>query len=231
MIPSGDKMTLEDRAVLSAKDEKLKNELISEYKNFILSSASKVLKKSVTVNDDEFMIAMIAFNEAINSYNSDKGKFLSFAAIIIHNRIVDYLRNDSRNRATPFSAIETEDDDGQIVEVDMPSYDSGDLKWEIEALTEELEAYNISLFELTEVSPKSRKTKRICFDAINYIRSDKQLIDSVIKKQILPIKEITDNTKSNRKTLERHRKYIITAMIVLTQDYPSIAEYFRFKEV
>ena len=175
-------MTLEDRAVLSAKDEKLKNELISEYKNFILSSASKVLKKSVTVNDDEFMIAMIAFNEAINSYNSDKGKFLSFAAIIIHNRIVDYLRNDSRNRATPFSAIETEDDDGQIVEVDMPSYDSGDLKWEIEALTEELEAYNISLFELTEVSPKSRKTKRICFDAINYIRSDKQLIDSVIKK-------------------------------------------------
>lgn len=52
-----------------------------------------------------------------------------------------------------------------------------------------------------------------------------------MNKHILPIKEITDNIKLNRKAIERHRKYIITAVIAITQDYPAIAEYFNMREV
>lgn len=81
-------MNLEERAAVAAKDKKLKNELIGEYRNFILSSASKTLKRAITDSDDEFMTAMIAFNEAIDSYDQSKGKFLSFASIIIRNRLI-----------------------------------------------------------------------------------------------------------------------------------------------
>ncbi|MCD8180634.1 MAG: sigma-70 family RNA polymerase sigma factor [Firmicutes bacterium] len=224
-------MNLEDRVALAAKDEKLKNELIGEYQNFILSSASKALKRSVTVSDDEFITAMMAFNEAIDSYDSSKGRFVSFASVVIRNRIIDDLRRSSKHAAVPFSSLSSENDEGEIKEFDAAAADSGDLKWEIEALTAELDKFGISFFELAQVSPKSRKTKRLCFDAVRYISENPDLTDTVIRKHILPINEITAGLNTNRKTLERHRKYIITAVIAVTQDYPAIAEYFNIKEV
>ena len=224
-------MNLEDRAVLAAQDEKEKNELIAEYQNFILSSASKVLKRSITNSDDEFMTAMLAFNEAIDSYDKSKGRFLSFASLIIRSRIIDSIRRETRHKVVPFSALQTENDEGDTAEYEVPVTENRDLKWEIEALTAELEKFNISFFELAEVTPKSRKTKQLCFDAVRYVSENKELVQTVMKKRMLPIKEITDNIKSNRKTLERHRKYIITAIIAVTQDYPGIAEYFNIKEV
>ena len=49
--------------------KKLKNDLIGEYQNFILAAASKTLKRSVTTSDDEYIIAMMAFGDAIDGYN------------------------------------------------------------------------------------------------------------------------------------------------------------------
>lgn len=220
-------MNLEERAVIAAKDEKLKNEFIGEYRNFILSSASKTLKKAITDSDDEFMTAMIAFNEAIDSYDQDKGKFLSFASMIIRNRLIDELRRNSRNMAATFSELENENG----TSFDIPSNYNHDIKWEIEALTTELAEFGISFFELTTASPKSRKTKRLCFDAVHYIINDNKLLETVIGKHILPVKEVSEGVPLNRKTLERHRKYIIAAVIIVTQDYPEISAYFNVKEV
>ena len=121
--------------------------------------------------------------------------------------------------------------DGETIEFAIHTVDKNDLKWEIESLTEELSNFEISFFELAEVSPKSRKTKRLCFDVVNYIINNSELVDIIMNKHILPIKEITDNIKLNRKAIERHRKYIITAVIAITQDYPAIAEYFNMREV
>lgn len=227
IIPSGENMDLEGRAAVAAKDEKLKNELIGEYRNFILSSASKTLKRSITDSDDEFMTAMIAFNEAIDRYDQSKGKFLSFAAMIIRNRLIDELRRNSKNTAATFSELENEDG----TPFDIPSNDSHDIKWEIEALSAELTEFGISFFELADVSPKSRKTKRLCFDAVRYIINDDKLLKKVISKHILPVKEVSEGVPLNRKTLERHRKYIMAAVIIVTGDYPEISAYFNIKEV
>lgn len=68
-------MNLEEIVAAAATDEKLKNKLIDEYRNFILSSASKTLKRAVTDSDDEFMTAMLGFNEAIYKYDESKGNF------------------------------------------------------------------------------------------------------------------------------------------------------------
>ena len=223
-------MTLEERAVFAAKNDRLRNELINEYRNFILSQASKTVKRGITESDDEFMTAMMAFNEAIDSYNAEKGRFLSFASMIIRSRLIDDIRKESRHSAVPFSAMSAEDDDGEVIEYEAPASEDRDLKWEIEALTEELANFDISFMELTKVTPKSKKTKQQCFDAVRYIKSVPMILNMVVKEGVLPIKAITDNTKLNKKTLERHRKYIITAVIVLTQDYPGIAEYFNIRE-
>lgn len=220
-------MDLEKRAAEAAKNEKLKNEFIGEYRNFILSCASKTLKHTVTDSDDEFMTAMLGFNEAIDKYDEGKGKFLIFASMIIRNRLIDELRRNSKNTAETFSELENEN--GKPF--DIPSNDSRDVKWEIEALTTELQEFGISFFELATVSPKSRKTKRLCFEAVRYIINDDKLLKTIINKHILPVKKVSEGVPLNRKTLERHRKYIIAAVIIVTQDYPEISAYFNIKEV
>lgn len=220
-------MNLEKRAAAAAKNKKLKNELIGEYRNFILSCASKTLKRLVTDSDDEFMTAMLGFNEAIDKYDEGKGKFLSFASMIIRNRLIDELRRNSGNTAVTFSELENENG----TPFDIPSADSRDIIWEIEALTDELKGFGISFFELAKVAPKSRKTKRLCFDAVVYIINDSRLLETVMSKHILPVKEVSEGVPLNRKTLERHRKYIIAAVIIVTQDYPEISAYFNIKEV
>ncbi len=224
-------MNLEEMAINAKNDESLKNYLIRDYQNFILSSASRTLKRRVTEEDDEFITAMLAFSEAIDSYDADRGRFISFASAVIHNRLIDGIRQDSKYTDIPFSALETENGNGDMREVEIPVSDDYGLKWEIDALTEELSKIGISFFDLARATPKSRKTKRCCRDAINLITGNSKLAASVISGHILPIKEITESAGISRKTVERHRKYIMAAIIVLTQDYPLLSEYFRSGEV
>lgn len=145
----------------------------------------------------------------------------------MRNRLIDDLRRNSKNTAVNFSELENENG----APFDIPSHDNHDIKWEIEALTAELKEFGISFFELAEAAPKSRKTKLLCFDAVQYIINDSRLLKNVIRKHTLPVKEVSEGVPLNRKTLERHRKYILAALIIVTQDYPEISSYFNIKEV
>ena len=44
--------------------------------------------------------------------------------------------------------------------------------------------------------------------------------------RVLPIKTILTSLKIHRKVIERHRKYIIAQIIVLTGEYDILTEYF-----
>ena len=110
-------MKLEERVAEATNDKKLKNDLIGEYQNFILAAASKVLKRSVTTSDDEYIIAMVAFGDAIDGYNENKGNFLSFAKTVIRNRIIDSIRREAKHNSVPFSALEKENSDGETFKI------------------------------------------------------------------------------------------------------------------
>jgi RNA polymerase sigma factor len=47
-------------------------------------------------------------------------------------------------------------------------------------------------------------------------------------KKMLPVNVVEKNAKVPRKILERHRKYIIAAVEILSGDFPYLAEYIRF---
>lgn len=75
-------MKLEERVAEAANDKKLKNDLIGEYQNFILAAASKVLKRSVTTSDDEYIIAMMAFGDAVDGYKKIKVIFSALQRLL-----------------------------------------------------------------------------------------------------------------------------------------------------
>ena len=201
-------------------EEKLEM-LIREYEFFILSSAANIAKHHVSKSDDEWSIALMAFYDAIKSFDNKKGNFLSYAKLLIKSRLIDYFR--SQGKHSDQISIDL------VAEHELASeQQKTDAKYEIEALEQTLKKYEISFSDLTESSPKAKKTKKACKTVIRFLLASSLLVADIQRTQMLPNKIIEEKTKVPRKIIERHRKYIVTAVEILTGDYPHLCEYLAY---
>ena len=99
---------------------------------------------------------------------------------------------------------------------------------EIEAARQLLEGYGFSFYDLASCSPKSKKTKEACAEAVRSLLEHPELFAEMRQQGQLPAKKILELTGLPRKILERHRKYIIAAAEILNGEYPLLAEYMSY---
>ncbi len=224
-------------AVNAKNNEDTMNNLIKQYENFILKCASAASRSYISKSDDEWSIALAAFTEAVKKYSSDKGSFINFAELVIRRRIIDYIRSKSRfapEITVKPSIFESEAEDEQDyamqseVAKKVIAEEDNSLKMEIYLINEIFEAYGFSFMDLTECSPKAEKTKKSCAKAVAYMIKNPILISEMKVKRQLPLNLIEKNTKIPRKLLERHRKYIVAAVEIMSGDYPYLAGYMRY---
>ncbi|MFD1953537.1 RNA polymerase sigma factor SigI [Paenibacillus thailandensis] len=220
-------------------DEQLREHFIYSYKPFILKTASRFCKKYVNPEkDDEFSIALMAFNEAINQYSPSAGKsFLGFAETVIRRRLIDYVRKEQRHAVvSAYSAYEQEDEERQLynpleVKRALQHYDfarvADERRMEIGEFNEELRSYGITFAELVECSPKHADSRRMLMDIARTLAEDEKLMRALQTKGKLPVKELTDACGVSRKTIERNRKYIIALCCVMTGAYPYLRDYLK----
>ncbi len=229
-----------DIMVETAKtDEKVMEELVLKHENFILKSASSIARSYVSKSDDEWSIALAAFTEAVRTYSMDKGSFLNFAELVIRRRTIDYIRSKSRyapeisiNPALFDTESDDEDEDDISIKIAVAEKVSNpvdnSLKLEIELANDVFSSYGFTFFDLSDCSPKAKKTKQSCAKAVAYMLKNPILVSNMKVMKLLPVKIIEKNAKIPRKVLERHRKYIIAAVEIISGDYPYLAEYMRF---
>jgi RNA polymerase sigma factor len=211
---------LDRRVVAAAKDAQLLAELIEQQEQFIMHSAAKTAKRNILKSDDEWSIALTAFYEAIKKYSYDKGSFIAFAELLIHNKLVDYYRGQNKYNA-----------ELQVDWIDDKAADDSNdnsIKYEIEALGEVLNSYGFTFSDLAETSPKTGKTKTSCARVVTFIMKKPILIEDMRSTKRLSLKIIEKNTQTPRKIIERHRKYIVAAVEILSGDYPYLSEYLRY---
>lgn len=201
-------------------DQRELEDFIRLHEAFILKSASKASRRFVTKSDDEWSIALLGFTEAIDKYNPERGSFLSYAGMLIRSRLIDWFRTNGRQGAD----FHTED---MYNDIEDTGYND-DLRLEIHALGEALGGYGLSFSDIASNSPKADKTKKACREILLYLIEDRDLTIEIRRTGTLPIKNIEKNLNLPRKTIERHRKYIIAAMEILTGDYPYLSEYLRY---
>ena len=228
-----------DSLVMEAKsDQMILEKLIKQNEFTIIKCASKVTHRYITKSDDEWSIALLAFTQAVDSYALERGSFLSFAQLVIKRRLIDYSKSQGKYNlevsVDPFVFDTEPEEEGEDLSIRMAvaaqvsRRDTGDLKLEIEEANKIFSIYGFSFFELSECSPHAMKTRKACANAINYILKNPVLISELRNSKLLPLKIIENNTKVPRKILERHRKYIIAAIEILSGGYPYLAEYLRY---
>lgn len=228
-----------DKHALEAKDDPdALADLIKQNEFLIIKTCASVTHRFITKNDDEFSIALLAFHEAVKTYELEKGRFLSFASLVIKRRLIDYVRKQDKHKLelsvnpSVFDTEPEEDDDENIsirlaVSAKVSQRENKSLTYEIEEANQHFSQFGFSFYDLTSCSPKSKKTKEACSKAVGYLLSNPVLIDELNESKLLAIKIIEKNTKLPRKLLERHRKYIIAAVMILSGEYPNLADYLR----
>lgn len=200
--------------------------------------ASKVSGHYITKSDDEWAIALTAFVQAVKEYDLNKGNFISFAKLVVQRRLIDYIRQQMKykpevtvNPITFDMDSEEEDDDKVRYAITKKSMETGgkdSLVLEINTVNENLKEYGFSFFDLTKCSPKAAKTKSACARVIQFCVQDPMIITVLKNTKLLPVKILEKNTKVPRKIIERHRKYIIAAIVILSGEYLELAEYLRY---
>ena len=218
------------KKVYDAKsDMPIADELIKEYMPFIKSETSKFLHRVPTYDDDELSISMIAFHEAIRSYSRTRGSFLKYASVIIKNRLIDYARKEQKQSGV--LSIEMLGEERETsVENNMPDekdeiaeYEMRDAtKSEIVELVRQMEPFGVSLSDVADNCPKQQKTIKACADAIEYAKQHPELLDEFLRTKRLPMAELTKGSGAERKTLERHRKYLVALLLIYTNGYEII---------
>lgn len=225
-------------AIQAKTDQKTLEDFITQNEHYIIKCASKISHRYISKSDDEWSIALQAFHQAILSYAIDKGSFYSFAELVIKRRLIDYhkgqIKFTSEVSVDPITFdmdSEEETDDLAIklaISKQVTKESSSDIRLEIESISQRFNQYGFTFFELTKCSPKAAKTKKSCANAINYILQNPLLITELQSTKLLPIKIIEKNVQVPRKILERHRKYIIAAIEILSGEYPNLAEYMQY---
>ena len=228
-----------DTLALEAKENPFVLEmLIKQHEFYILKCASKTCHRYITKSDDEWSVSLLAYTQAVENYALDKGSFLTFVKLVIHRRLIDYSKSqwkyNSEVSVDPIVFDAEPEDEGEDLSVRMAvaeqvsKQDSGNLKLEIAEANVKFLEYGFSFFELSKCSPHAGKTKKACAKAISFMLSNPVLINDLRSSKQLTIKIIEKNTLIPRKILERHRKYIIAAIEILSGDYPYLAEYLRY---
>lgn len=223
------------KSVYAAKESsQTADNLIREYIPFILSEASKSMSRYCTEQDDEFSIAMFAFYEAIMGYERERGAFLSYASMLIRNRIIDYIRKEKRHGGVISLYTEAGDDERTIMDelVDEQDYYEESAtrqatRQEIEELSALISEYGVSFSDVADNSPKQERTLEACAQAIRYGAADKELLRKLTRTKKLPMNELVEGSGIDRKTLERHRKYILVMLLLHTNGYEIIRGHLR----
>ncbi|MEG1879460.1 MAG: RNA polymerase subunit sigma, partial [Pseudoflavonifractor sp.] len=223
-------LNLDQRVAGAATDPREQEELLREYKPFILKCASDCCKRYVTDSDDEWSIALGAFHEAMLKYSQKEGSFLAFSKLVIRRRLYDYFDANQKYRSeiavAPSVFSGEEEDDESVTEVTLQV--KNQLVYErdttaadeIAAANDAFAPYGFTFFDLTECSPKAEKTKEACAKAAVFMLKSPILVNEMRLTKQLPIKIIENNTRLPRKIMERHRKYIIAVVELLSGEYP-----------
>jgi RNA polymerase sigma factor len=209
---------------------------IEENKAFIYKVAFSVCKRNLDwQNDDELSIALIAFNKACDSFNCEKGNFNSYAAAVIKNSLIDYFRKKEKNVHLLYESHESHestdylDHKGSLSQY-QTQIESQARAAEIILLTSELKNFKINFKDLIDSSPKHMDTRESLLNLTLICINNDTIMTSLKSKFLLPIKEIQLLTGFKRKFIEKWRKYIITLILVLSNnEYTYIKSYLFIK--
>jgi len=218
------------------EDSEARDAFLAEYQTFIRHVASQACFHSLEWGrDDELSEAMIAFNEAIDLFVTDKGvPFLAYARVLMKRRLIDYYRKHRLRQAMSLD----QEDIGRGVDIYLgldefrEQEQDKERAEEIQQFSKALASFKLTYKNLVEVSPKHRDSRETLLRAARELAVDAELWPQVERNGKIPMQALALKTQIHPKVLERGRKYILAVAILIANqhDYVYLREYVLTQE-
>lgn len=213
------------------EDLEAREVFLAESQAFIRHVASQACYRSLEWGrDEELSEALIAFNEAIDLFNVDKGvPFLAYARVLMKRRLIDYYRKQRLRQAVSLD----QEDIGRVIDVHLgldefrEQEQNSERATEIQQFSSALATLQLTFQDLVAVSPKHRDSRETLLRAARDLAFDPDLWLQVERKGKVPMQALALKTQIHPKVLERGRKYILAvALLIANQhDYVYLREY------
>lgn len=206
------------------------DEFIRRYLGFIKSETAKFTGRvPVEGRDDELSIAMLAFYETISAYDRERGAFLRLAAVAIRRRLIDFARSEKRH-AGNISCDEPLGDEGMTLgdtlsdgrDAVESSADRLSAQNEIAEFSQRLGDFGLTLSDVADNCPRQERTMSACRAACLCARDHPDVLRELEKTKKLPLASLVSLSGIERKTLERHRKYLVAILLAYTNGFEII---------
>lgn len=206
---------LEKRVYVAKNNSDEMNLLIREYIPYIRKTAGKTVPSEVY--DSYSTTAMTAFAEAVIKFRKEKGKFLTYASVVITNRIMDQIRKEYKSNEIPSEEIDSIDSTGN----------ERDNSLEVDMFRKELAEFGIVFEDLLKNSPKHKTTKIKADRAAEILARSDSLINDLFRTKKIPIKRLSEISGITSKLIEQKRKYIIARTLLKQKKYLYLREYVK----
>lgn len=216
-------MTIEERINLchTKADHPERDALIKEHTPYIVKVIANHTGQYVSTSDSmSLSIGLEAFNEAIDRYDTTKGSFLPFAALVIKSRLKDWFKKSNQ--------ILKHEDMPEVfdhVEHGPTMEDRFLLKNEIQTYLQWLEKFNIRLDDLIENAPKHEKVQHENKQLSYKISKDDPIVLKLYKSKKLPMMDIIKQFAVTKKKLVTFRLSIIALVIVFREKFEGIMSF------
>ena len=192
------------------------------------------MRSDVDRREELFSVAMMAFYEAIQKYDVEKGHFFPFANRVVCTRIIDHIRKIYRSEGQTVSLDDDTDEQATaqsaaVEEISIRAYDAQRrqeaLVEEIEQFKSEIATWGITMDSLAKSSPKHQQLRDECRAAVAKIHQSPDIVQTIQLKRYFPIKAVAEITGLPQKKLERARTFIIASLIIKMGDYVLLSDY------
>jgi len=226
---------INERAMAARQSREAADRLIGDFMPFLHGLAQKYARQFEGYgHDDMLSVAMLAFYESIQSYDSDKGHFFPFAKRVVNARVIDHVRAQGRHRG---QTVPLDDDDpdreaaqsAYVEEASTRAYDAERrqemLREEIEVFTAELSEWGISMEALARRSPKHKRLREQYRAVVSLVAESPDIVQTIQLKRYFPVSAVAELTGIPPKKLERARIFVLASLIIKFGDYEILSEY------
>ena len=93
---------------------------------------------------------------------------------------------------------------------------------EIQEFSEKLSGFGLTFSDVADNCPRQERTFAACRRVLDFARSRPEMLKRVEDTGKLPMNELALGSGVDKKTLERHRKYLVAILLAFTNGYEII---------
>lgn len=200
--------------------------LIEEYMAFLIKTVSGFTGRYISIeNDEEFEIALLAFTEAVEKYQSEKGVFLAFAKLVIVSRLKNYAEKEKKHEKVV--SLDELYESGQDFQAEEAEEQDDYLQQEILRYKKELLFFGLTFEKLADEAPRHKDTRETALDAAEKAGKDEEIVEETYRKRKLPIRRVAVLAELTEKVIKRSKSFILSAMIIFAKEFPSLLYWIR----